>query len=239
MNVKYLEEMRGELNRLSKRNQHLTVEINQNHRLVSGEALSDQEVTALEELSKLLMAATDRGTLSWQSATELLCDLREKSSGLAGQVSQQAQALFQKAAELLRTSMEEAARGAGPEAYAAWLAAEARWKGFRDAWTSEPLSWLRNPLISNSELVERLLAKGEAGGNPGYIRVLKEHGFNLGPLGRLILDRVRDNDYAVRDGRLGGYSDDFLREILGPNETDELYRLAAVARAFGFAAEKK
>ncbi|HEV2348837.1 MAG TPA: hypothetical protein VG028_03220 [Terriglobia bacterium] len=238
MNDKYLQGMRIELSRPSTKNQQFTVQLNQNCRLESGGALMDQDAGPMEALNKLLKTATARGTLSWQSAAELLCDLREKGSGLTGQVSQQAQAVCQNAAELLRTSMEKAAREAGPEAYTAWLAAEAHWKNFQDAWTSKPLSWLRDPLISASGLVERLLAKGQEGGNAGYIRVLKEHGFNLGPLGRQILDRIRNDSFAVRDGRLGGYSNDFLREILGPNGTDELYRLAAVARAMGFAAEK-
>ena len=75
---------------------------------------------------------------------------------------------------------------------------------------------------------------GNFGGNPAIIRALKAKGFDLGPLQAELLNRIRDAGFRVDRGKLAGYSDAFLREVLPEDTVDDLYRLGATARALKF-----
>ncbi len=62
------------------------------------------------------------------------------------------------------------------------------------------------------------------------IEQLKGENFDLGPLARQAVDDIQSTGFKVTPSGLGGYPDSFLRSLLGPDATKELYLKADVAR---------
>lgn len=62
------------------------------------------------------------------------------------------------------------------------------------------------------------------------IEQLKGENFDLGPLARQAVEDIKNGGFRVTPSGLGGYPDTFLRSLLGPDATKELYLKADIAR---------
>jgi len=59
---------------------------------------------------------------------------------------------------------------------------------------------------------------------------LKGENFDLGPLARQAVEDIKTGGFRVTPSGLGGYPDSFLRSLLGPESTKELYLKANIAK---------
>ncbi len=176
--------------------------------------------------------------LSWRSAVNLRSKWFADANDYSGRLKPFENAIYARQTELLDNAMEEAARRAGDDVYATWRRANAGNKALQEDWNSarSPLSGLveRGRPTPDVKVPGSLLDTGNLGGNPANIRALKTKGFDLGPLQAELLNRIRDAGFKVSRGKLAGYSEDFLREVLPSQTVDDLYRLGAAARALKF-----
>jgi hypothetical protein len=62
------------------------------------------------------------------------------------------------------------------------------------------------------------------------IEALKGEGIDTAPLARQAVQDINNGGFRVTPGGLGGYPDTFLRSLLGPDATKELYLKADIAR---------
>jgi hypothetical protein len=62
------------------------------------------------------------------------------------------------------------------------------------------------------------------------LETLKGENFDLGPLARQAVEDIKSGGFRVTPGGLGGYPDTFLRSLLGPDATKELYLKSEIAR---------
>ncbi len=62
------------------------------------------------------------------------------------------------------------------------------------------------------------------------IEALKGENFDLGPLARQAVEDIKTGGFRVTPTGLGGYPDSFLRSLLGPDATKELYLKANIAK---------
>lgn len=62
------------------------------------------------------------------------------------------------------------------------------------------------------------------------IETLQGEGFDTGPLARQAVEDIKNGGFRVTPSGLGGYPDSFLRSLLGPDATKELYLKADIAR---------
>lgn len=62
------------------------------------------------------------------------------------------------------------------------------------------------------------------------IEALKGENFDLGPLARQAVEDIKNGGFRITPTGLGGYPDTFLRSLLGPEQTKELYLKADIAR---------
>lgn len=62
------------------------------------------------------------------------------------------------------------------------------------------------------------------------IEALKGENFDLGPLARQAVEDIKTGGFRVTPSGLGGYPDSFLRSLLGPDATKELYLKANIAK---------
>lgn len=62
------------------------------------------------------------------------------------------------------------------------------------------------------------------------IETLKSENFDLGPLARQAVEDIKNGGYRVTSTGMGGYPDSFLRSLLGPDATKELYLKGEIAR---------
>ncbi len=62
------------------------------------------------------------------------------------------------------------------------------------------------------------------------IEALKGEGIDTAPLARQAVEDIKNNGFKVTSDGLGGYPDTFLRSLLGPDQTKELYLKSEIAR---------
>jgi hypothetical protein len=62
------------------------------------------------------------------------------------------------------------------------------------------------------------------------IEALRGEDFDLGPLARQAVEDIKNGGFRVTPSGLGGYPDSFLRSLLGPDATKELYLKSEIAR---------
>lgn len=182
--------------------------------------------SAVKDIQDMLGDPAMQGRQSIQSLRNLRTTLLEKGNDYgANALSDSGQRIYKLAAGKVDDAIMEAAQGtpfeqtfrdAGQQN--AKLQQLYNTKGsplYRILNTSDPAA-VTNGILNRSSVQE--------------IEALKGENFDLGPLARQAVEDIKNGGYRVTQGGLGGYPDTFLRSLLGPEETKELYMKGDIAR---------
>jgi hypothetical protein len=181
---------------------------------------------AIEDIKDLLDDPGLQGRASIESLRNLRTTLLEKGNDYgANALSDSGQRIYKLAAGKVDdaimagakgTDFEQAFRDAG--ARNAKLQTLYNSKGsplYRILNTDDPAA-VTNGILNRSSVQE--------------IETLRGENVDLGPLARQAVDDIRSGGFKITSGGLGGYPDTFLRSLLGPDMTKELYLKAAIAK---------
>src|SRR6202451_683957 len=182
--------------------------------------------SAINDIQGMLEDPAMQGIHSSQSLRNLRTTLLEKGNDYgANALSDSGQRIYKLAAGKVDDAIMDAAKGtpfeqtfrdAGQQN--AKLQSLYNQKGsplYRILNTDDPAA-VTNGILNRSSVQE--------------IETLKGEKFDLGPLARQAVEDIKDGGFKVTTGGLGGYPDTFLRSLLGPEATKELYMKADVAR---------
>jgi hypothetical protein len=184
------------------------------------------ERTALNDINEMLQDPALQGRASIESLRNLRSNLIEKGSNYgANALSDSGQRIYKLAAGKVDDAIMAGAKGTD----------------------FEPL--FREASASNVKLQELYNTKGSAlyrilntddpaavtdgilnRGSVHEIEQLKSEGVDTGPLARQAVEDIKNGGFRVTQSGLGGYPDTFLRSLLGPDATKELYMKADIAR---------
>jgi hypothetical protein len=181
---------------------------------------------AIKDIQDMLSDPAMQGRQSVQSLRNLRTTLLEKGNDYgANALSDSGQRIYKLAAAKVDDAIMAAAKGtpfedtfraAGQEN--AKLQTLYNQKGsplYRILNTDDPAA-VTNGILNRSSVHE--------------IEALKGENFDVGPLARQAVEDIKDGGFRVTPGGLGGYPDSFLRSLLGPEATKELYLKGEVAR---------
>ena len=178
------------------------------------------------------------GPMSWRSGVRLRSHFYDQGNDFTGRIPTQTAGLYKKGTEILDDAMEKAAQQAGPDVLTQWRDANAKTKALHEDWNEQksPLYYTgaREGNMSEAQLAGRFVNQGQYGGDPASIRALKDKGFDLGPLQSAVINRIKEQNFSARKGRLGGYSDTYLNELFPAPVLSDLKNIGAVARASRF-----
>jgi hypothetical protein len=182
--------------------------------------------TAIKDIQDMLSDPAMQGRQSVQSLRNLRTTLLEKGNDYgANALSDSGQRIYKLAASRVDDAIMDAAKGTPFE------------QTFRDAGQQNAkLQQLYNQ--KGSPLYRILNTDDPAAVTNGIlnrssvheIETLKSEKFDLGPLARQAVEDIKDGGFKVTNAGLGGYPDTFLRSLLGPDATKELYAKAEIAR---------
>jgi hypothetical protein len=182
--------------------------------------------SAIKDIQDMMANPAMQGRQSVQSLRNLRTTLLEKANDYgANALSDSGQRIYKLAAGKVDQSIMDAAAGTPFQ------------ETFRDAGAqNSKLQELYNtkgsPLyrILNTEdpakVADGILSRSSV----HEIESLKGEQFDLGPLARQAVEDIKNGGFRITSGGLGGYPDSFLRSLLGPEATKELYLKADIAR---------
>jgi len=181
---------------------------------------------AIKDIQDMLADPAMQGRQSVQSLRNLRTTLLEKGNDYgANALSDSGQRIYRLAASRVDDAIMDAAKGTDFE------------QTFRDA--GQQNSKLQSLYNQRGAAPYRILnTEDPAAVTNGIlnrssvqeIETLKGENFDLGPLARQLVEDIKDGGFRVTNGGLGGYPDTFLRSLLGPDATKELYMKAEIAR---------
>lgn len=153
----------------------------------------------------------------------------------SGNVPKSVQRIAGQAANDIDAAMSKAADSVG--ATDQWRQANAKWKQLQTTY-NDPVSPLYRVLQEPSavKVPQKFLAKGNYGGDPAAVRLMKEQGMDLRPLKQEVVQQIAAKNFSLTNGGRGlaGYSMDFLKNLFEPAELDELTKMGRVGRAINF-----
>lgn len=166
--------------------------------------------------------------MSFADAIRIRSAIRELGSTPGVQLADRVEGLYRQLGHDMSEAMDKTAEDAGFKGN--WEIANSIAKRYHDNFgdRQSPLYRIlaqRDPAAAARTVINRMSAND--------IQILKNFGVDLKPLQRFVVDDIAKAGYRVNSSGLGGYSDAFLNELLGPAK-DELYRAAAVGRRLGF-----
>ncbi len=182
--------------------------------------------SAIQDIQNMLQDPAMQGRQSVQSLRNLRTTLLEKGSDYgANGLADSGQRIYKLAAGKVDGAIMDAAQGTPFQetfrdagAQNAKLQELYNQRGsplYRILNTDDPAA-VTNGILNRSSVHE--------------IEQLKGENFDLGPLARQAVDDIQSTGFKVTPSGLGGYPDSFLRSLLGPDATKELYLKADVAR---------
>lgn len=182
--------------------------------------------SAIKDIQDMLADPAMQGRQSVQSLRNLRTTLLEKGNDYgANALSSSGQRIYKLAAGKVDDAIMDAAKGTPFE------------QTFRDAGQQNAkLQSLYNE--KGSPLYRILNTDDPAKVTDGIlnrssvheIQTLKSENFDLGPLARQAVEDIKNGGFRITPSGLGGYPDTFLRTLLGPDATKELYMKADIAR---------
>ncbi len=182
--------------------------------------------SAIKDIQDMLSDPAMQGRQSIQSLRNLRTTLLEKGNDYgANALSDSGQRIYKLAAGKVDDAIMDAAKGtpfeqtfraAGQQnAKLQSLYNERGSPLYRILNTDDPAA-VTNGILNRSSVHE--------------LETLKSENFDLGPLARQAVEDIKDGGFKVTSGGLGGYPDTFLRSLLGPDATKELYMKANIAK---------
>jgi len=182
--------------------------------------------SAIKDIQDMLSDPAMQGRQSVQSLRNLRTTLLEKGNDYgANALSDSGQRIYKLAAGKVDDAIMDAAKGTPFE------------QTFRDAGQQNAkLQTLYNQ--KGSPLYRILNTDDPAAVTNGILNrssvheleALKGEGIDVSPLARQAVEDIKDGGFKVTNAGLGGYPDTFLRSLLGPDATKELYAKAEIAR---------
>lgn len=184
------------------------------------------ERSAISDIQNMLDDPAMQGRQSIQSLRNLRSDLLEKGSDYgANALSDSGQRIYKLAASKVDSAIMDAAKGTPFE------------DTFRDAGAQN--SKLQELYNSRKSPIYRILNEDDpakvangilARKSVNEIETLKGENFDTGPIARQVIEDIKNGGFSVTKKGLGGYSDPFLRSLLGPDVTKELYTQGEISR---------
>lgn len=112
-----------------------------------------------------------------------------------------------------------------------WRAINAGWKDYNETFGEHQSPLFRILKQTDSARITRdILNRGSA----SDVEMLKHAGVDTSPLKRQVITDIANNGYRINRDGLGGYTDSFLNELLGPDVKKELYLKSEIGRRLGF-----
>lgn len=181
---------------------------------------------AINDINGMLDSPALKGQASVESLRNLRTTLLEKGNDYsANALADSGQRIYKLAAGKVDDAIMDAARGTPFED-------TFREAGRQNAKLQQLYNDKRSPLyrILNTEdpaaVTDGILNRSSV----HEIEQLKSENFDLGPLARQAVEDIKSGGFRVTPNGLGGYPDTFLRSLLGPESTKELYLKSDIAR---------
>ena len=148
-------------------------------------------------------------------------------------INTQAQSWIKQLSGETDASMMRAAKQ-NPNLESAFRDANAHWKGLQEDFNNprSPLAQvLQEP--DPTKIPQKLTQKGQTGGSPYNVGLLDKYGIDKAPVKWAITGDLLNKDFGLYQGgkQLGGYSDNFLKQVYTPQELDSIYKTGAIARS--------
>lgn len=182
--------------------------------------------TAIKDIQGMLDDPAMQGRQSVQSLRNLRTTLLEKANDYgANALSDSGQRIYKLAAGKVDGAIMDAAKGTPFEQ-------TFRAAGQQNSKLQELYNTRNSPLyrILNTDdpakVADGILNRSSV----HEIETLKGENFDLGPLARQAVEDIKNGGFKVTPTGLGGYPDTFLRSLLGPDATKELYVNAQIAK---------
>lgn len=184
-------------------------------------------------LAVLKMANDLPDNASFSDTQALRSALLDESKHPDNVISQQAQGWIKHLTGAVDDQMMTGATG-NAKLEPAFRAANDHWTGLQEDFNNP-----RSPLFQAlqepdpNKIPQKFSAKGQIGGSPFNAEVLDKYGIDKGPLKRMVLQDMLNQDFKIRGKTLAGYSDDFLKSLYTPAELESVYKTGAIARSVG------
>lgn len=182
--------------------------------------------TALNDIKSMLDDPAMQGRQSIQSLRNLRTTLLEKGNDYGSNaLSDSGQRIYKLAAGKVDDAIMQAAEGTP-------LQDTFRAAGKQNAKLQELYNSKGSPLyrILNTDdpakVTEGILNRSSV----HEVEALRGENIDLGPLARQAVEDIKSGGYKVTSNGLGGYPDSFLRSLLGPDQTKELYLNSELSR---------
>jgi hypothetical protein len=182
--------------------------------------------SALDDIEASLSDPAMHGRQSIQSLRNLRTNFLEKANAYGqNALSDSGQRIYKLAASQVDRSIMDAAKGTPFEE--TFRAAGAQNAKLQELY-NQPGSPLYRILNTDdpAKVADGILNRGSV----HEIETLKGENFDLGPLARQAVEDIKSGGYRITKDGLGGYPDTFLRSLLGPDQTRELYLKSELAR---------
>jgi hypothetical protein len=182
--------------------------------------------SAINDIQGLLEDSGLQGRASIESLRNLRTTLLEKGNDYgANALSDSGQRIYKLAAAKVDDAIMQGAKGTDFEE--TFRAAGQQNKQLQELYNDRgsPLYKILNtddPAKVTDSILNRSSVK--------EIETLKGEGIDTGALARQAVEDIKNGGFRVTSGGLGGYPDTFLRSLLGPDATKELYMKADIAR---------
>jgi hypothetical protein len=181
---------------------------------------------ALNDIESSLSNSAMQGRQSIQSLRNLRTNFLEKANAYGqNALSDSGQRIYKLAAAQVDSAIMDAARGTPfEETFRAAGAGNAKLQELYNS-PGSPLYRILNT-DDPAKVADGILNRSSV----NEIETLKGENFDLGPLARQAVEDIKNGGFKVTKDGLGGYPDTFLRSLLGPEETKELYLKSEIAR---------
>lgn len=167
--------------------------------------------------------------LTFGDAAQLRSFFRDMGATYGAELPARYQGMWKKLTGDVDGAMDQSATQAGFSQE--WRAANQGWKDYAQTYgdRSSPLYRVLN--AADPTKVTRSLLNNSSVAD---VNALQKEGIDLGPLKRQVVNDISRQGFTVKQDGLGGYSNDFLRNLFGPSQTKELYLNADIGRRLGF-----
>lgn len=182
--------------------------------------------TAIKDIQDMLSDPAMQGRQSVQSLRNLRTTLMEKGNDYgANALSSSGQRIYKLAAGRVDEAIMDAAKGTDfQETFREAGRQNAKLQELYNTKGSAPYRILNEG--DPAKITDGILNRSSV----HEIEQLKGENFDLGPLARQTVEDIKNGGFKVTTGGLGGYPDTFLRSLLGPEATKELYMKGEIAR---------
>jgi hypothetical protein len=181
---------------------------------------------ALNDIESTLADSAMQGRQSIQTLRNLRTNMMEKGNDYGvNALSDSGQRIYKLAAAKVDDAIMDAARGTPfEETFRAAGAQNTKLQSLYNE-RGSPLYRILNT-DDPAKVADGILNRSSV----HELETLKGENFDLGPLARQAVEDIKNGGFRVTQNGLGGYPDSFLRSLLGPDATKELYMKADIAR---------